>query len=357
MSTSNAVPTLEPTTRLDKDLKDAARILSVDEARFLVDTYYQIQKFRQASGNQIRDLTKSEEPHAVIDWLSVNVRRVEDSIKSALDAYGDGHVPSRWAKSICGLGPILSAGLLANIDIQKAPTAGHIWSFAGLNPEQKWLGKDGAEKLVKKIVEGGSVEQYIPALAAAAKRSPENLRKLATTEGGSITRNSLVSALAKRPWNARLKVLAWKIGESFVKVSTNDKDFYGKLLMERKEYEWKRNLAGELSDQAKAKLEAFKIGKSTDAFKWYSGRVTREAAEASLAGKDLELVKEGEGVPMLPPGHIHARAKRWAVKLFLSAYQQVAWEALTGEKPPKPYILTQEGGHAHEITVPNWPMA
>lgn len=303
MSTSNAVPTLEPTSRLNKDLKDAARILSVDEARFLVDTYYAIQKFRQASANQIRALTTSEEPHAVIDWLSENVRRLENSIKSALDTYGDQHVPSQWAKSICGIGPVISAGLLAHIDIQRAPTAGHIWSFAGLNPDAKW-------------------------------------------EKGQ-----------KRPWNAKLKTLCWKIGESFVKVSTNEKDFYGKLLNERKDEEWKRNLNGQLSDQAKAKLEAFKIGKATDAHKWYSGRVTRKAAEAYLAGKELKLVEEGEGVPMLPPGHIHARAKRWVVKLFLSHYQQVAWEALTGEKPVKPYILTQEGGHVHEITVPNWPMA
>lgn len=267
---------LEAVTRLSRDLKKAAQTLSPDEARYLVDAYYQMQGDRIRSANQVRALTASEEPHQTLAWLADNAGVLERSIKGALDAYSSASVLGRWAKSICGIGPVIAAGLLAHIDITKAPTAGHIWRFAGLDPTVTW-------------------------------------------EKGH-----------KRPWNASLKTLTWKIGESFVKVSTNDDDIYGHLYVIRKAKEQARNDAGALADQAVAKLAKFKIGKDTDARKAYE------------AGK-------------LPPAHVHARAKRWAVKLFLAHYQAVAYRDHFGTEAPKPYILTKEGGHAHEIAVPNWP--
>jgi hypothetical protein len=267
---------LESIRRLTKDLKQAAQTLSTDEARYLVDHYYAMQRDRIRSDNQVRSLNESEEPHATISWLSDNTGVLERNVKSALDAYGDAHLVGRWSKGITGIGPVISAGLLANIDITKAPTVGHIWRFAGLDPTVPWdKGK-------------------------------------------------------KRPWNASLKTLTWKLGESFVKVSGHKDDVYGKLYLARKADEIARNDRGELAEQAAAKLTKFKIGKDTDAYAAYA------------AGK-------------LPPAHIHARAKRWAVKLFLAHWQAVAYRDRFGVDAPKPYILTQAGGHAHEIVCPNWP--
>ena len=119
-----------------------------------------------------------------------------------------------------------------------------------------------------------------------------------------------------------------KVGESFVKVSSNENDFYGKLYLQRKDAEIAGNEAGKFADQAAAKLERFNIGKTTEAYKWYSG------------GK-------------LPPAHVHARAKRWAVKLFLAHYQFVAFREEFGFDPPKPYVLDILG-HADYIQVPNY---
>jgi hypothetical protein len=267
---------LEPVTRLTRDLKSAAKTLSADEARFLVDYYYMMQEDRIRATHQVRALNESEEPHGVIAWLGGNVGVLEQQIKRALDAYTDASPIGKWSKSIVGIGPIISAGLQAHIDIAKAPTVGHIWRFAGLDPTVSWEPK------------------------------------------------------TKRPWNASLKTLCWKIGESFVKVSGNDADVYGKLYLQRKAYELTRNESGELAEQAASKLARFKIGKDTEARKHYD------------AGR-------------LPPGHIHARAKRWAVKLFLAHWHHVAYETHYGEAPPKPYVL-EHLGHAHPIVVPNWPM-
>ena len=73
-----------------------------------------------------------------------------------------------------------------------------------------------------------------------------------------------------------LKTLCWKIGESFVKTSNNQDDVYGHLWATRKARELERNAAGEFSDQAKAKLEKFKIGTTTTAYRWYAGCLTAD---------------------------------------------------------------------------------
>lgn len=268
--------TLDPVTRLSRDLANAAKTLSLAEARYLVDAYYMLQKNRIQAANQMRALNESEEPHEVIDWLLAQNETLENQIKRALDHWTDGQELGVWAKSITGIGPVITAGLLAHIDITRAPTVGHIWSFAGLNPERKWEKK------------------------------------------------------TKRPWNAQLKTLCWKIGESFVKVSGNPKAVYGAIYAERKVYEQQRNDAGGCSAQAAAILTEKKIGKDTEAFGHLSG------------GK-------------LPPAQIHARAERYAVKLFLAHYHHVAYRLHYGTEPPKPYPIAILG-HAHEIAVPNWPM-
>ena len=84
-----------------------------------------------------------------------------------------------------------------------------------------------------------------------------------------------------------------------------------------------------LEYKEQADLKAQIVGKGTEAYKWYS-----------------------KG--MLPPAHIQARAVRKAEQLFLSHLHHVMYVVKYGELPPKPYILTKEGGHAHMINVPNF---
>lgn len=260
---------LDPVSRLSRDLAQAAISLSILEVRYLVDAYYLVQGNRIAAGNQVHALDKSEEPHEVIDWLAKQNDVLESQIRRALDHWTDGQELGVWCKSIIGIGPVITAGLMAHIDITRAPTAGHIWSFAGLNPEARW-------------------------------------------EKGQ-----------KRPWNARLKTLCWKIGESFVKVSGNPNSTYGRIYRERKTLEEQRNGAGQFAEQA-AQL-AKKFDKATEAYKHLS------------AGR-------------LPPAQIHARAKRYAVKLFLAHYHGVAYKLHFGVEPPKPYAIAILG-HAHEIAL------
>lgn len=261
---------VRPAKLLKVDIAEAIRDLSPAEVRFLVDSYYAIQDYRMQAANQARALTASAEPNRLTGWMFGQFEFLEKQVRAVLDAYSASKAVGRWARANVGIGPVLSSGLLAHIDISKAPTVGHIWSFAGLNPAAVWAKGE------------------------------------------------------KRPWNARLKVLCWKIGQSMMKCSGRDDCLYGKLWRKRKDLEIARNEAGSFAGQAKAVLEKKKIGKDTEARKHYE------------AGH-------------LPPGHIEARAERWAVKIFLAHWHEAAFVDAYHKLPPKPYVLEHVEGHSTEI--------
>lgn len=254
--------------KMDADIRRAAATLSTSEARFLVDAYYQMQENRKRSDNQVRAQAENDEPHEVLRWFAECSGELENRVRSALDVYSRSSLLGKWARAQKGIGPVITAGLLAHVDLDKAQTAGAIWRFAGLDPTVTW-GKG-----------------------------------------------------QKRPWNASLKTLCWKIGESFVKVSGRDGAIYGQLYVERRAYEQARNDAGELAEQAAAKLRKYP-----------------DHAQAAI-------YREGK----LPDGQLHARAKRWAVKLFLAHYFEVG-KRLMGEEPPRPYPVAHLE-HAHYIEPP-----
>ena len=134
MSDSIDPALLTPIQKLTKDLREASRTLGPAEARFLVDAYYKIQEDRIRSAHQVRTLSqatddKAPEPHDTIAWLFTQEQTLENQIKAALDVYGAGQPAGVWMRSIVGIGPVITAGFLAHIDIAKAPTVGHIWRF------------------------------------------------------------------------------------------------------------------------------------------------------------------------------------------------------------------------------------
>jgi hypothetical protein len=265
---------VESVQKLTRDLRKAALTMGPAEIRYLVDGYYSIQEYRKASRNQVRASKDAGEPGEIIGYIADQAETLEKQIKGALDKWSNHQKVGAWMRSHHGIGPVITSGMLAHFDIKKAPTVGHFWSFAGLDPTTKWEKKQ------------------------------------------------------KRPWNARLKVLCWKLGDSFVKFHNDEKCFYGKLYSKRKLQEVERNEAGLFSDQAKRTLEEKNI-KAKDTLKFY------------VAGK-------------LPPGRIDLRARRWAVKIFLSHLHHAMYLAHFKKEPPVPFSFTKSGGdHAHYIEPPN----
>jgi len=147
-------------------------------------------------------------------------------------------------------------------------------------------------------------------------------------KSGKITKEHLEKALARRPWNAKFKTLCWKISESFVKQSSNDACYYGKIYLERKAYETAKNDAGDY-----AKLAAVCLEKNKNKPKM------REACKVYRTGK-------------LPSQHIVSRCMRYAVKLFLAHLHEVWYRLELGKEPPMPYAIAY-GKHVHKIDPPD----
>lgn len=263
---------LDVLLKLDRAVKQSAASLTRETATALVKIYYGWQEHRIALMNQFRTARDSGRTDAeLLDHFVTQTSGLEKQMVAVLGEWAANRAEGKWAQNQKGIGPVLSAAFCAHIDITKAPTVGHIWRFAGLDPTVEW-GKG-----------------------------------------------------QKRPWNAELKVVCWRAGDSFVKVSGRDGAYYGHLYKQRKEQEVSRNEQGLFKDQAAASLEKRKI-------------------------KDAQLKKTYEE-GKLPPGRLDLRARRYAVKLFLAHFHEVAYEAEYGRRPPLPYPIAHLG-HAHVLERP-----
>src|SRR5262245_20880163 len=217
-----------------------------------------------------RAFAMKDEPHEIISWLEGQSKVLEKQVAAALDKFRKGQPINDWLETVHGIGPVLAAGLIAHIDIKQCPTVGHIWSFAGLDPNAKW-------------------------------------------EKGE-----------KRPWNANLKTLCWKIGDSFKKFHTSDKCLYGHVYQKRKVYEEVRNERGDHEELCEEILRTRK----------------------NLTPNQKTYYEKGN----LPPGRIDLRAMRYATKQFLADMHHVWYKIEHNAPPPKPYPI-QILGHVHQRKV------
>ena len=236
--------------------------LPPEQIRFLVRQYYALQKIRIACGNAATAAEKRGQPHFLGRWFHEQLLPLEDDIRTVLATWLTQVEPGRWCLAVVGVGPILAAGLLAHAYPDPPfATAGKLWRYAGLDPTASWQ------------------------------------------PGRS------------RPYNAQLKVLCYKLGESFMKFSNHPSCYYGQIYRARKEQEQRKNNAGHFSTLAQ---QALSYARDPQSRAYYE------------AGK-------------LPPGRIELRARRYAVKLFLAHYQQIVWFCRYRVLPPAPYPLAYLG--------------
>lgn len=196
--------------KLDKEVVLQAAKLSAPEARFLVANYYQSQEMRKRSDMQVRHLGDragvvavtedgAERPMMapMLSSTAASFALIEHEVAKALNVYAEGSLVGRWCMSHVGIGPVITAGLLAHLDITKAETAGHFWSFAGLNPTMKW-------------------------------------------EKGQ-----------KRPFNRELKQLCFHLGECIKRTHNHPDSYYGPIYRHFKEKVIAKNEAGANAERAK----------------------------------------------------------------------------------------------------------
>ena len=259
---------MEPVSRLESDLIRAikAKKLSISgsDIRYIVDLYYSLQKLRVALGN--KTFSAQDEPTELTRWFETQFLVLENQAKRALAAWVKTDPVASWASSMVGVGPISAAAFRAMIDIKRAPHPASLWRFAGLDPTLEW--KPGE----------------------------------------------------KRPYNARLKVVCWRLGDVFVKLSNNSGSYYGAVYKGRKAYELARDASGKNAPTAKKMLEE----------------------KRKFSKENLALLKEGH----LPKFILDWRARRYAVKRFLAHYWEVAYREEYKKDPPPPYVV-EKLGHTH----------
>lgn len=277
--TAKELSTLQRALRAD--FKKAGAEMGDEEAGFLVATYYAFQKHRLRMSQQAMQLGKDKKPSFAMSLISQSQMDAEDRIRLALDSYSMSRPIGVWAREIYGIGPVIAAGLMAYVKVRDADpetgraadTCSDTWSLAGLRPGQRRIkGK-------------------------------------------------------KLDYNPHLKVLCWKAGESFKKLSKKEKCFYGGIYRQRKAYETRKNEALDYKDQADAKLATEKNDKTTERYGW--------------------LIKG-----MLPPAQIDMRSMRYAVKLMLSHYHDQLFELQFKRKPPAPYPFTVLGHSPEHLIAP-----
>lgn len=196
-----------------KDIRSLAKRLSQNEARVLISRYYQEQRRRVVSGNQDKAIERATGTGSVfISFLSNQSSEAESFIKTLMDDYSMDHPVGRWLRAHHGIGPVVAGGILACVDIKRAPAPGHILSLGGFSPTSVW-------------------------------------------NKGEL-----------RPWNATFKQILYHLGESFKKFHKNPKCYYGHLWAARKELLEAENAALKFADRAKADMA--KYDKGTEAYKW-----------------------------------------------------------------------------------------
>lgn len=331
--------------KMDKSVKKSfAAIPTKEEARYLMDIYYQTQNRRIVIQNQLRAIKQGVDNQSEVngaqnqtflEWYLYNCINMEAQIAKGLDAFSDSNFLSRWAKSVKGIGPTIATCLSANLEIfpNDAGTdtdmhAGNWWSYCGLNDNNRpWISKDQSKEIVEKVIaeHDGVIDlDTVAGISALTQWPVSHYEKLALDDKGNWSKTKLINSSSIIPYNKKMKVLMFKIGHSFMMNKNKEDSLYGRHLKLRAEMEAVINEDGGYAEQAENILSKYNYGKSTVAYSYYS------------QGK-------------LPPAHLAMRAQRYATKLFISHLFEAQYYNMFGRRIKNPYVLSFVPGHADYI--------
>ena len=132
----------------------------------------------------------------------------------------------------------------------------------------------------------------------------------------------------KAAYNGELKNICWKIGLNFSKYANRSKCFYGHLYLQDRARRTDNNNSLMYADKAYELLD-----------------------NASSKNKPhFDTLSLGK----LPQDQIDAQARRFAVKIFLSHYHAVAYQAHYNLVPDRPSFIYIDG-EKQEVPIPNNP--
>jgi len=261
--------------------------------RQLVSSYYGIQKVRVAMGNRtmaiVKEYGETEHTKMLKDVYDISEKIEKTIVKYIRSIVKEFPIYTQWLKYVVGVGDVLAAGLIAGIKTPaRFSNISKLWHYCGQH-----------------VVDG---------------EAPSRQRG------------------AKVDWNPFMRTLCWKLGESFVKT----KGFYRSAYDRFRGEEERKNEEG--------------IIRPIDKCVGYIPRddkVVEIVGDKPLTKSKIEKLKK-MGYAELRVGmtkaHIHARAKRKTVKLFL-AHLWHKWREIEGLPITKPYAHTLLG-HSDFVEPP-----
>lgn len=324
---------------LEESLKLKAADLTHIEGKFLFRYHRNVQVTHGGMVRTIKQLERRRlKPPELFQHFRRSVARLEKQTNAALEIYADQHLPMRWMRTV-GVGIAQSVGIYSLIDIERCHKVSSLWRYSGYDPSVLKLTKKEAGECLRYFREllpdvDYPDEATVRLVAKELNRGPKQLLNITRvgTKRTSITWPQLYKALLSYPWNQELKEILFRVGAMFrrggrglgLQISP-----YRSIYEWRKEYEVRRNEAGDYAEQAAYKLESRSFKRDTIARRCY---------------------EEGK----LPPAHLDARARRFTVKIFLVHLHQVMFYERYGKMPDKPYVL-EILGKDMEISCPRWP--
>lgn len=198
---------------VNKDFASAAKRMPEKEVKYLVSMYYTCQNMRIAVAGRLRML--GEESNELLGIFLGQFEEVEKDIQAALDVYTDNNSIGNRFRQVKGIGPVLTAGWLAHVNVHIAGNCAKVLSFGGYNPNMVW-GKG-----------------------------------------------------QKRPYNAEFKLVLSKMGRAFVFLS-NRNSFFGQKYKEYKRVIEAKNERGEFAERCAEILATKNYKKTTKAYQAYT---------------------------------------------------------------------------------------
>ena len=184
-----------------------------------------IQKGRINVGNQMGMLTKIAayhgiERHPIAAMVAYQyLKAAEDIMDKNLRQYASMYAVGVWAQSICGVGPVFAASLIALLELKDRKYAGQFWAYAGLTGRYDW-----------DVKQRGSKVQY----------------------------------------NPELKALCFRIGESFIKCQGKPNCYYGHLYAQMVEHYTEKSENGGFKELAEFYLHKKNWNPKKESYKAYS---------------------------------------------------------------------------------------
>lgn len=158
---------------------------SGEEVKHLVSQYFRMQEHRMAFTSQVRTLKKEGKETALLEEYAGKLQEIEKDLYKELARWVCGErLWKEFLKDVKGIGPVIAAGTLRMVDINKAQHVSSLWKFAGMD-------------------------------VTAEGKAPRLTRGQKTT------------------WNPQMRMLCWKIARSFLMLGSPYREVYDK----RKEHE------------------------------------------------------------------------------------------------------------------------